>query len=150
MKKPAAGIILITLFSVVFSKSPKTSVYSFHLAILSFLALLVWAYLVKKKGRQLEKDGVFLYLLTFFILFTVASTGWFFSPFFFLLYLLAIILAFVASTLTSIVFIAVLSGFFLLTVAEVDLVYDLLVVFSYLTVIPLILYLKSKLKIETP
>lgn len=143
--KSVLVMIILTILVFILTKSPLTSLYSFLLTLISFLILLSYIFLMKKGSKEIEKSRDFPYLLSLFILFLVGSTGWFFSPFFFLLYLLSVILAFMVSTTAALAFIATLVGLFTVNIGEVDLVYDLLVIISFLSSIPLIYYLKGRL-----
>lgn len=142
--KSAYIIILLTIAVFFLSKNPATKIYSFHLALLSLLFLLLYIYLKRKRGEKLSQAKGLIYLITLFILSLVASTGWFLSPFFFTLYLLAILLSFTISTTAGLAFTATLIGLFTISIGEIDFIYDLLVILSYLTVIPLIFYLKKQ------
>lgn len=90
------------------------------------------------------ENHLFVYLLTASVLFLVASTGWFFSPFFFVLYLLAVFMAFIFSPAVLISFVLLLVILFSFNIGEVDLSYDFLVVLSLLVTIPLSLYLRKE------
>ncbi|MDA1317235.1 MAG: hypothetical protein O3B87_04385 [bacterium] len=82
--------------------------------------------------------------MTAAILLVVAATGWFFSPFFFALYLLALLLAFEFESAASIGFIGVLAVLFSLNVGKVDIAYDFLVILSLVSFIPLTFYLRKE------
>jgi hypothetical protein len=144
LQKQTLTIAGLTIGVFVLTNNPLTKLFRLQLTLVSLLALLFYTYLFKRRGETMRKASTFLLLLTTFILFLIASTGWFFSPFFFSLYLLAILLAFVWSPLVSFGFIATLVGLFSLNIGDVDLVYDFLVVISLLTVIPLGSYLRRE------
>lgn len=90
------------------------------------------------------QDKKFIFLLTLFIIMLVGSTGWFLSPFFFVLYLVGIYLAFVIDLPASIAYVITLVILFSFNIGEIDIIYDFLIVLSLLTVIPLSMYLRSK------
>jgi predicted membrane protein len=79
-----------------------------------------------------------------FALLLVASTGWIVSPFFFTLYLLAILLGFTFTPSTSVAFILTLAGLFSFDIGTIDIAYDYLTILSLLTVIPLTFYLRKE------
>jgi len=137
-------MILLTGGIFLFTKNPLTSRFSLHFTLLSLLVFLVYVYRTKKQGKAVKETKTFFYLTTVLILFLVASTGWFFSPFFFSLYLLAIFLAFVFPPPVSFGFVFTLVGLFSFNIGEIDLTYDFLVVLSLLTVLPLSFYLKKE------
>ena len=141
---PALGTILLTVGVFILTKNPLTSRFSLHFTLLSLLLFLVYIYRTKKQGKAVRETKTFFYLATVLILFLVASTGWFFSPFFFSLYLLAIFLTFVFPAPVSFGFVFTLVGLFSFNIGEIDLAYDFLVVLSLLTVLPLSFYLKRE------
>lgn len=142
--KPLIIIPLITLFVFLVTKIPALSFFKLHFMLLSFIALIIYSIILKKKGITRLADTKYIYLLIITVLFLVAATGWFFSPFFFMLYLLAIFLFFIFTPAVSIVFVALLVLLFSLDIGSVDLSYDFLIVFSLLTTIPLSLYLRKE------
>lgn len=135
---------VITILVYFLTKNPFTSSLRLQFTLLSFIALLIYGYSLKKKGLRYIEDIKFRYLLTVVVLFLIASTGWFFSPFFFVLYLWAIFLAFIFTPAVSLSFVITLVILFSFNIGEVDLAYDFLVVLSLLTTIPLSLYLRRE------
>ena len=142
--KPYIVIPAITIAIFLLTKLPAISLFKLQLTVLSFFVFVVYSYFLKKKGVPRIADKRFIYLLVTVVLFLVASTGWFFSPFFFVLYLLAIFLAFIFSSSVSIAFVGVLVALFSFNIGEVDLAYDFMIVLSLLTTIPLSLYLRKE------
>lgn len=142
--KPYVIIPLLILAIYFLTKISPLSPFKLQLALLSFLALIVYSFLLKKKGITGIADTIFVYLLTTTLLFLIAATGWFFSPFFFVLYLLAIFLAFIFPPSASIAFVLLMVVLFSFNIGEVDLAYDFLIVLSLLTTIPLSLYLRKE------
>lgn len=136
--KKIAIILGIVFGSYILTRNFFTAPFKLQLALASLVIFLVYVFSVKKR------DSVFFYLLTTFILFLVGATGWFFSPFFFTLYLTAIMMAFVFPPIISVGFVLALVGLFSFNIGEVDLSYDLLVVLSLLFTIPLSLYLRKE------
>lgn len=135
--------VVITVGVFALTKNPLTGPFALQMTLISLLALLFYAYFIKKKGRVVEIKS-FVFLVMTFILFLVGSTGWFFSPFFFTLYLLAILFAFIFSPATASGFIASLVGLFSVNIGEVDLAYDFLIVLSLVATIPLVFYLRKE------
>lgn len=135
---------LVTIGIFVLTKNSFTGPFSLQMTLISLLALIVYGAIVKKRGQLILETSAFVFLFYAFVLFLVASTGWFFSPFFFALYLLAILLAFVFDIKTSLGFVITLVVLFSFNIGEVDLTYDFLVVLSLLTVVPLSVYLRRE------
>lgn len=135
---------LITVLIYLLTKNPLTSGLKLQFTLLSLICLLSFGYSLKRKGKSPIQDSRFNYLLTVAVLFLIASTGWFFSPFFFTLYLWPIFLAFIFSPVVSLSFIITLILLFSFNIGEVDLAYDFMIVLSLLLTIPLSLYLRKE------
>lgn len=137
-------IFVITLLVFFLTRNPITKPLSLQMTLISLLVLGV--YYVWNSRRSEAKTGptsTFIYLLSVFLLFLIAATGWFFSPFFFLFYFLALGLAFMFDSLTSSVFVITLALLFSFNIGEVDLAYDFMVILSILAIIPVAIYLKK-------
>jgi hypothetical protein len=137
-------IVLLTVGIYLATSTPGLRLFALQMTLVSFVALGIYSYVQKRKHSDPTQHKVFFYLLAGSTLFLVAATGWFFSPFFFLLYFLAIVLCFIFSRSVSIAFVITLVCLFSFNIGEVDLAYDFLVILSLLTVIPLSLYLRKK------
>lgn len=142
-QRPTGIVAALTLIVFFLTNNPFTSPFKLQLTLASLIALLGYAYFRRKEKEEFAKNQNLYFFLTLFVLFLVAATGWFFSPFFFSLYLLAIFMAFVFSPITAALFVGLLAGLFSLNIGEVDLAYDFLVVLSFLVVIPITFYLRE-------
>lgn len=140
----ALPVFLITIVIFVLTKNPLTAPLKLQMMILSLIVLLIYGYLIKRNAEKITDKRTFLYLVTIFVLFLVGATGWFFSPFFFTLYLLIILIAFTFTLPIALGFVLTLVALFSFNIGEVDLAYDYLVVFSLLTTIPLSSYLRKE------
>ena len=137
-------IVSITVLVYLLNAVPFTKPLLLPLALAGMIGLIGYSYRRRQSDERIVRTGIFMYLLTAIILLVVAATGWFFSPFFFTLYLLALVLAFESEPAVGIGFIAVLVGLFSLNVGEVDVAYDFLVILSLIAFIPLTLYLRRE------
>lgn len=81
-------------------------------------------------------------LWTLVVLALVGSTGWFFSPFFFALYLLGIALGFLYSVGVAVAFTLALLTMFASSIGEVSPTHDFLTLLSLLSVIPITVALR--------
>lgn len=113
--------------------------YTAHLAVMLFL-VAIGANFIKEASWQWLKTT--LQVAT--ILLLVGATGWFFSPFFFLLYLVPLYLGFLFTPLIAFSFLAGLLIIFSASVGEVNVAYDAMTLLSLLLVIPLVIYLRKK------
>jgi len=143
-KQHSFFIVLLTFTVFLLTNNPITRPFSLQMLLLSLLVFVIMIFLLKKKNIALVHSTKFHYLLIVTVLFLVGVTGWYFSPFFFTLYLLAIMLSFVFSSFVSCLFAITLAVLFSFNVGEVDLAYDILVILSFLTVIPLSYYLRKE------
>lgn len=140
------SIILMTFGTFMFSTLPQTEGFKLQLSLIIFLTFI--GHRFATRGLQDEKKAKHEYIsLLLFLLFdlsVVAATGRFLSPFFFSLYLMAIILAFIFNPIVSFSFLSTLIVLFSFNLGEVDLTYDFLTLLSLLTVVPITLFLRKK------
>ncbi|MEX1997693.1 MAG: hypothetical protein WEA04_03400 [Candidatus Andersenbacteria bacterium] len=132
-------LFLLPLVVLGWTSIPSLSEYSVHLAMVVLLVVIGLSF-VKKDSLQLTKVS----LQTLTILLLVGATGWFFSPFFFLLYLVPLYLGFLYNPLVAFAFLAALLVIFSFSVGEIDAAYDIMTLLSLLLVIPLVIYLRKK------
>src|SRR3989338_6872360 len=137
-------IRIVTVLVYVLAKFPLTSPYSLHISLMWLVGLVVYYFFLKTRQPTPEQKSIFTYMGIVMIMLLVATTGWFVSPFFFLLYLLATALSFMFTPAVSIAFVVTLITLFSLSIGEIDLAYDFLVVLSFLTVIPLSYFLRKR------
>lgn len=142
--KHALITIGITLSVYAITKNPATSYFKLHFALLGLLAVIIYGYFVAQKGGKIAQVKIMIVLSAVFALLLVAATGWFVSPFFFTLYLLAILLGFIFAPSTSVAFVLTLSTLFSFDIGIIDIAYDYLTILSLLTVIPLTFYLRKE------
>ncbi|KKS81669.1 MAG: hypothetical protein UV58_C0018G0003 [Candidatus Wolfebacteria bacterium GW2011_GWC1_43_10] len=137
-------VVLLVLAVFLFTRNPITGTYRLQMLLTALIAWGVYGYLLGKKGKEVWANPTFVFLGEAAILLLVGATGWFFSPFFFVLYLYSFFLALMYTPAVSTAFVLTLVILFSFNIGEVDLTYDFLVVLSLLTVLPLSLYLRKK------
>lgn len=142
--KPALISIATTLAVYFITKNPVTSFFKLHFTLIVLLGIIIYGYCVVKKRRQTKQVKTMIVLSSLFILLLVASTGWFVSPFFFTLYLLAIVFGFAFTPSVSVAFVLTLVVLFSFDIGTIDIAYDYLIVLSLFTVIPLTFYLRKE------
>lgn len=125
---------LIPLSVFILSRNTYTSTFNFYITL--FLIMLAMGYAIVRHHKifSIQRMGILL-LLT--VLYLVATSGWFFSPFFFLLYLSSIGIAFFYGHIASMIYTFTLVALFSLNIGEVDITYDFLVLLSLISVLPL-------------
>ncbi|HLC49546.1 MAG TPA: hypothetical protein VJI96_04160 [Candidatus Andersenbacteria bacterium] len=128
------------LFVFGLSSISGISKYTLHIALLCFIVAIALSF-VKNAKLALIKTSINSLL----ILLLVGATGWFLSPFFFLLYLLPMYLGFLYVPSVAFGFLAALLIIFSFSVGdEVNLSFDIMTLLSLLLVIPLVIYLRKK------
>ncbi len=127
---------LLPILLFVLTSIPGVNVVTPYLALGVILALIV-IHFVPHAQRPAR-----VALWTLLVLSLVGSTGWFYSPFFFALYLTAVGLGFLYSVGTAIAFTLALMLLFAFSVGEVNATYDFLTLLSLLSVIPLTVALR--------
>ncbi len=129
----------LPLFIGLITSNPFTGPFTIHLALFFVLCAIALGF-VKSQRVALLKTVI----QSFVILLLVGGTGWFFSPFFFLLYLFPVYLGFLYAPTVAFGFLAALLIIFGVSVGDVDVSFDILILISLLLVIPLIIYLRKK------
>lgn len=132
------GLAILTPLIYIFTIHPATKAYSFPLVIVALIITLS-SYLFRRQNTTL-----LMYATTIFILLLVGTTGWYFSPFFNWIYLLAIALAFLFDPNVSSLFVIVLLALFLPNVGSIDTILDMLVLLSLVAIIPLTYFLRNE------
>ena len=130
----AAYFLLPILFFLLSSVKPLAGAMYF------FIALLCAALLLMKFIPQRTPQLAIL-IWAVFVCALVSSTGWFFSPFFFTLYLLGVGLSFIYPFRVSVVYTLSLIFIFLFS-GDVNGSFDIMVLLSLLSVIPISLALR--------
>lgn len=130
---------LLPLIVLLWTSIPIASPYTLHLGLVAVVIAIGLGF-IKKDSFQFPK----VILNTVIILLLVGGTGWFLSPFFFLLYLLPIYLGFLYAPAVAFGFLAALLIIFAFSVGEVDVAFDIMTLLSLLLVIPLVIYLRKK------
>lgn len=146
-----AGILgLLALIIYVFTINSDTRVYALPaLGLILLLVGIVYVFHIKTKDGQskLHEQRTFRILVfacVSAILLWVGTTGWFLSPFFFLLYLVAISLAFLFNTSVAFSFILVLVAILLPQIGGVKAQVDIVSLLSLVLVVPLAYFLRRE------
>lgn len=140
----AVPIFVLTIILFILTKNPITGVFKLQILLIILIIVPIYGYFIKRSGQNLTSSKIFIYLVLSLVLSLIGATGWFFSPFFFTLYLSAIALSFIFPLSVAVGFVLTLVGLFSFNIGEVDLAYDYLVVLSLLTTIPLSIYLRKE------
>lgn len=109
-----------------------------------FMSLVLVAAIIAARFISRAPFWLNTVLWVLLVLSLVGATGWFYSPFFFALYLLGIALGFIYTPLVATFFVIALILMFAFNVAEVNASYDFLTLLSLLTVVPITIALRRK------
>ncbi len=146
-----AGILgLLALVIYVFTITNETRMYA--LPALGIILLLIGVVYIfhlrsKDKSTNLHEQRTFrilIFAVVSAILLWVGTTGWFLSPFFYLLYLAAISLAFLFNTSVAFSFILVLVAILLPQISGVKAQVDIVSLLSLILVVPLAYFLRRE------
>jgi len=130
---------ILPLLVLSWTSIPVVTEYTLHLMLVMFVAAAALSF-VKNEKLALVKNV----LHALIILLLVGGTGWFLSPFFFLLYLLPIYLGFLYIPSVAFGFLTALLIIFAFSVGEVEVSFDIMTLLSLLLVVPLVIYLRKK------
>lgn len=143
------GIILalLTLVVYLFTINPVTKQYSIYALSVSLVLLVVfYVYSLRRVDDAAWRMHARIFKILAFtftsaMLLWVGTTGWYFSKFFYLLYLLGISLAFLFSTSVAFSFILVLIAILLPQIGDINTNFDIVSVLSLLLIVPLAYFL---------
>lgn len=121
------------------TRNPLTGPWRIFFALGALLWLMVDIFLFSKNNQKRK-----LFDVVIFALFLIGATNWFYSPFFFLFYLLAIGITFIFTPSAGLGFIVSLVALFMFNVGEVDVAYDSLILLSLLGTFPVAMYLRKE------
>ncbi len=134
---------LLPLLVFAWTSIPLLAPYTLFLSLV-FLLVAIGVGLATQGNMGPRMMSVRSVLMVMTVLLVVGATNWFFSPFFFLLYLVPLYLGFVRSTMVSFSFLVALLLMFSASVGEVDITYDFLILLSLLSVVPLVIFLRKR------
>lgn len=142
--KPLILAVVLPLGIFILTKNPLTGPFKLQMLILVLLSFGFYWFILSKRKVSILGSSKFVHLFIALVLFLIGATGWFFSPFFFILYLVGIALSLMYSPVVSVGFVVALVVLFSFNIGEVDLTYDFLIVLSLLSTIPVGLFLRQK------
>ncbi|MDO8497463.1 MAG: hypothetical protein Q7S61_02860 [bacterium] len=131
-------LLALVLAVYIFTVHPFTKSYSFHILVFFLIFFIGSVIFWKKNTSRIVFSGIG------FVIFAIGITGWFFSPFFSWLYIIAIALTFLYSRRVSIFFVAMLIGLLLPNVGSIDVGLDILTLLSLVFIVPLSFFLHKE------
>lgn len=146
-KISALVVVVLTLLVFLLTTLPLTrpmanSLFMLYIAI-TFLGTLYYP-VARRSITNKRTLSVYVLIIFVAVLFWVGVTGWFFSPFFYMLYLLAIILSFVLSPFATFLFVLTLIGLFSPNIGSIDVVLDFITVASLFFIVPVTYFLQKE------
>lgn len=147
MKKIHPAIIIPTITFFVFGLTSNWQLrqmvfYIFHFYVFFSIIGIVYYFWIRHHKLSSKTTPLVFYIVITTLLFWVGFTGWFYSPFFYLVYILAIILAFIFSVRSTFSFILTLSFLFIYFNPEIDLFTAFLILISFFIILPITYYLQ--------
>lgn len=137
--KETIFIWLLAPLIFLITRNPITGPWRIIFALLALLWLIVDSFFLSKNNEKRK-----LFDIAVFGLFLVGATNWFYSPFFFVLYLLTIGITFVFSPAGGLGFAISLVLLFAFNIGEVDVAYDSLVLLSLIGTFPVAMFLRKE------
>lgn len=142
------GLLVLVIY--LFTIHSDTRMYALP-ALGVILVLIGIVYIVHTRSKEQKSNlheqrtfRILIFACVSAILLWVGTTGWFLSPFFYLLYLVAISLAFLFNTSVAFSFILVLVAILLPQIGGIKAQVDIVSLFSLLLVVPLAYYLRRE------
>jgi signal transduction histidine kinase len=135
--KIVALYVAMPILLHIFTSLPGINKLTPIIALLAIAALFILRFVPSKKANVVPILWVLL------VLSLVGSTGWFYSPFFFALYLTAIGLGFIYTPSVAVGFTVALIAIFSYSIGEVDALSDFFILVSLLSVIPITIVLRK-------
>lgn len=142
----AVFVSATTIITFIFTLHPN--VQPFLLPFLKLYALcsifgFIYYFWTKKKKISTITNTIFVYIISVTILFVVGLTQWFYSPFMYLLFLLAIMYGFIFSRFVTLIFSLTLIALFVPYMQTVPLWFSFMMILSFLVLYPLTRYLQD-------
>jgi len=139
------ALTTIAIYILTTSTGTRQMVSTFYLTyiLLAVVGIVYWPFIRANLQSEVLRRT---YLMVVFVslLLWIGVTGWFVSPFFYFLFIIAIVLGFVYSTFTTFLFILVLMGVFLPNVGSIDFSLDFVTLFTLAGTVPLTYYLQNE------
>lgn len=140
-------VALTTVASYVLTMNPATKGMmnsAFVLYIVVVTVGFIYYPVIRRTTISSQMYALYMTIMFVCILCWVGVTGWFLSPFFYLLYLVGIVLSFVFSPTVTFVFVMTLLGLFSPNIGSIDLMIDIITVLSLFSVVPLTYFLQKE------
>lgn len=141
---------LLALVIYLFTVNEQTRIYALPVLLFCLVLILaVYFFKIHTDAKQTDMHQkrtfqILLFACVSAILLWVGTTGWFVSPFFYLLYLVAVSLAFLFNTSAALSFILVLVAILLPQIGGVNTNINIFSLLSLLLIIPLSFFLRKE------
>ncbi|MBI4137472.1 hypothetical protein HY469_05415 [Candidatus Roizmanbacteria bacterium] len=137
------GISTITIATYIISTFTLTPDVSTQLFFIFLFGLFLYVYIGERSPNVILSTQIITLLLTGTIISLVASTGWFESPFSFMLYFLIVVLSIFFPPYASMVFVSTLLGIAAIANNDENLSHIFLTLLSLLACVPISLYIRT-------
>ena len=146
IKKYVVQVLGVTIASIIWTSNMFLNTFTIVVVILLCLYLIfTYTYSkIKKTKTSKPKHDLNILILLFVCLVLIGATGWLYSPFFFALYFITVIIYRCFDKLVAILFITTLILFFIPYIGKVDVTLDIITITSLLLTIPFSIYIEKK------
>lgn len=139
----AAITLVVYLLTMNSGTKPFVNSLFFLFIVVGGFGIFLWPF--ARKGIKSDfLQGLYFYTVFVAVLFWVGVTGWYYSPFFYFLYLIAIVIAFMFSSMATFLFVLVLMGLFAPNIGSIDFTVDIITIVSLFSVVPLTYFLQKE------
>lgn len=138
----AVTIVVFLLTTFTGTSTIINSMFLLYIAVAFFGSL--YFPIARKNIRNKTVLSTYMLIIFVAMLFWVGVTGWFFSPFFYLLYLLAIVLSFILSPFATLLFVITLVGLFSPNIGSIDITLDFITIMSLFSIVPITYFLQKE------
>ncbi|OGK21971.1 hypothetical protein A3C23_00360 [Candidatus Roizmanbacteria bacterium RIFCSPHIGHO2_02_FULL_37_13b] len=135
------AVLVVTVLTYLFTVHPMIrpltlKFFVFYCYFTFFGSFYYFA--IRSKNSKTNTTSIFIYLLTATALLLVGATGWFRSPFFYMIYLLAIFYSHIFSRTIALVFVFVITGLLIPEVARDSFLFDNIRLLTLLLIVPVV------------
>lgn len=138
----ALTILVFLLTTLEATRSTVNSLFIIYISVALFGSM--YFPVVRKSIKSRPVLTFYMLIIFVSVLLWIGVTGWFFSPFFYVLYLLAIMLSFIVSPFATLLFVITLVGLFAPNIGSIDVTLDFITVVSLFSIVPITYFLQKE------
>src|SRR3990167_130585 len=133
------AVLVVTVLTYLFTVHPMIrpltlKFFVFYCYFTFFGSFYYFA--IRSKNSKTNTTSIFIYLLTVTALLLVGATGWFHSPFFYMIYLLAVFYSHIFSRVIALIFVFVMTGLLIPEIASNTYMFDVVRLLTLVLIVP--------------